>query len=168
MADKNMTIPSPLFKGNLKVQGLAMETDKYGVHYGFIVDPASTDIGFGCVVQKGAGDNLVKAGASATAGAVYGISCYSDAIATNRPASNSKYIAGMPIDVMLDGYLWFYPTTTTGVSKTSKVLGNLTTGEVTFGDSATSGTNVELTWCKVVLVDEGKKRVLVRVDATQA
>lgn len=165
MAVSNMKIGNPLFSGNLKVQGQPMEVDTNGLHYGFIVDKGQ-NIPFGVVVQKGTSDNLVKVGVSDTATDNYGIACFSDAIATNRPAMQAYY-EGMPIDVMLDGYLWFYPESMAGITRASKAIATKATGAIAFKDSA-SATEAELTWAKIVLIDENKKRVLVRVDVTRA
>mgnify|MGYP007088306514 CR=1 FL=1 len=168
MATPNLPITKPLFSGNVKAQGLLMEIDTNGLQYGFIVDPASTSIPFGAVVQKGASDNLVKAGVSATATNNYGIAVYSEAISTSRPASSDVYLAGMPINVLLDGYMWFYPENMAGVTRASKVLADNATGAISFGAQATEDVNTALTWAKVVLVDEKKTRVLVKVDVSLA
>lgn len=166
---KNMTISKPLFSGSAKISGQIMEVDTNGLTYGFLADPAvGTGVPFGVVVQKGASANLVKAGVSAIATNNYGISVFAPAIAQSRPASPDGYIAGMPVNVMCDGYLWFYPEAgATGITRASNVIAKDATGVISFGASAGSGETV-ITWAKVVLVDERNKRVLVKVDISLA
>lgn len=165
----NMTISKPLFSGSAKVSGQIMEVDTNGLTYGFLADPAVTDgVPFGVVVQKGASVNLVKPGVATTATDNYGISVFSPAIAQSRPASPKGYLAGMPANVMCDGYMWFYPENgASGVTRASKVIATNTTGEIKFGASAGVG-ETALSWAKVILVDERNKRVLVKVDISLA
>ena len=161
MLEKTMNITNPDFTGNANVQGLKMETGAYGLTCGFIVDLSEKYIRFGTAVKKGLSDNTVIAGVSKDDSENYGIAVFNSAIAKNREGSSDKYLSGMPIDIMVDGYMWFRPSDMKGITRKSKVYADKTTGEVSFTDSDNT---IELKFCKVVLIGEDKKSVLVKIS----
>lgn len=159
-----MDIMNPTFKGNISPSGVPMEVKSRNIVYGFIADPAEGSIPYGAIVSKGSADNLVRKGLANADSDIYGVAIYSDSISANRPALSNCYMAGMPIDVLLDGYLWYYMESLEGVGRASKVYANKATGEIYIGDDTLSDSWVEVSWIAVSLVDEKKERVLLRID----
>lgn len=150
----------PQFVGNARTDAVLVPLDDGYLTQGYIAD-STGNIRFGAVCMVINGTNKVKAGVADSMAKVAGVAVFNPATAQNRPSYGDGYIAEMPVDILSDGYCWYH--TTKPITREYGVYAYNSTGIVTFSETAVTGATL-IKWMKIALIDEKKKRVLVKVD----
>lgn len=155
-------ISKPQFVGSAKADAVLAPLDDGYLTQGYIAD-STGNIRFGSVCMVIDGTNRVKAGVADSMAKVAGVAVFNPATAQNRPSYSDGFIAEMPVDMLTDGYCWYHYEGIGRITREYKVYADNNTGTVTFSSTAVADATL-IKWIKIALVDEKKKRVLVKVD----